>query len=317
MVEYDCDNTLEHTPAHVCTEEEHTEEKNYYKKDGGFAGITHAVSTLATVLIVAAFFPSVFALAYNFPQAHDNTSYTMSFPMIFLCVVCTVGSCMLPDLDNTKSSAESSLGFVGSILSEVFRAIAVFIQTALRTKRDDATPDPHRGFWHTSMGALLLATPVYLIGSNAKAGDGVDFFNGTLIFTVFVLSYLSICALLHKEFKKKKSKSILFQLFPYIFAALVVAIMYVTQGVEIFSYAFPVAASIFFGMMSHVFGDCHTTSGAPIFAPFTYFTRKKVWWTTRFFSISSGGEFEKNVLVKLYSLAAVIGAFGLVYNYMQ
>lgn len=287
---------------------------DYWREDGGFAGITHAVSTLATVLLVAAFFPRVFAIVYNAPEAWGDKDYTMPLPLIILCVICTVGSCMLPDLDNTKSRAESALGVFGSILSGVFRTIALFAQTTFRMKRDDANPDPHRGFWHTWMGAALLAVPVYLIGSQARSNN-FNFANGLLVFTVLVLSYLFVCTLMHKNIKNAKKRGSLAQLFPYGFAIAVVAGMYATQGAYIFSFAFPVAASIFFGMLSHVFGDCHTKSGAPIFAPFTALTHKKVWWTTRFFSLESGGEFELGVLVKLYSLAATIGAIALGLNY--
>lgn len=296
--------------------ENHTDYNREKYLDAGFAGITHALSTLATVICVAAFFPGFFALIYNLPEARGNEEYVMSIPFIILCIICTVGSCMLPDLDNTKSRAESSLGIIGTGLSSVFRASASFIQTTFRMKRDDKTPDPHRGFWHSPMGAILLAAPLYFIGSQASTSNNTNIANIVLIATVFILSYLSICTLMHKDLKRAAKKNAFASLFPYLFAAGVVGLMFLTNGIEIFSYAWPIAASVFFGMLLHTFGDCHTTSGAPIFAPFTAFTKKKVWWSTSFFAIKSGGDFEMNVLTKVYGLAATIGLIFLIVSYL-
>ena len=293
----------------------------YAAKDGAFSGITHAMSTLATVLIVSALFPTVFAYAYNLPAVlslSDNVDIQrVPIAVVLLCIVCTVGSCMLPDLDNTKSKAESSLGVFGSIASGVFRASASFIQSTFKTKYDDKSPDPHRGFWHTAMGALVLAVPFYLVGSNADNKNGVfDFFNIIVLATVFILSYLAFCVIFGDEVKKKARKNVFFSLAPYIFGGVVVFLIYSINGSDLFDYAFPIAASIFWGMMLHTFGDCHTKAGAPIFAPFTVFFKGKVWWTTRFFSIESGGEFEKDVLLKLYTVAAIVGAVALTFVYL-
>lgn len=291
----------------------------YGKKDGAFSGTTHAMSTLATVLVIAAFFPQIFSYAYNLPEilsGADVDNARMPITVVLLCIVCTVGSCMLPDLDNTKSKAESSLGIFGSLLSGIFRGSALFIQSTFRAKSDDATPNPHRGFWHTGMGALTLALPLYLVGSQANDDSGFNFFNVVLLATVFILSYLAFCTVLGDEVKKKARSNPFVSLVPYAFGAVVAFAMYSINGTALFSYAFPVAASVFWGVMLHVFGDCHTKAGAPIFSPFTVFFKGKVWWMTRFFSIESGGDFEKNVLLKLYTLAAIVGAIGLFFFYI-
>lgn len=297
---------------------EYKKNNNPYYKDAAFSGITHALSTLATVTLVAAFFPEFFGFIYNYPVAKEQDGYTVGLSMLILCILCTVGSCMLPDLDNTKSRAESSLGIVGSALSTVFRAVASFIQSTFRTSRDDSSPNPHRGFWHSPLGALTLSLPLYFVGSKAISNDNTNYANIILIATVFILSYLAICSLLHKQLssKKKGKNGALITLFPYVFAGLTVGLMFIVNGVEIFSYAWPIAASVFFGMMLHTFGDCHTTAGAPIFAPLTLITKKKVWWNTSFLSIESGGEFEMGVLTKVYGLAAIVGTIVLTVNYL-
>lgn len=289
-----------------------------YKKDHAFAGLTHALSTLATVTLVAAFFPQVFAFLFNYPEAQGKQDYSLDLSLVILCVVCTVGSCMLPDLDNTKSRAESSLGFIGSGLSAIFRTVASVVQSTIRMPKDDSTPNPHRGFWHSPLGALTLAVPLFLIGSQADSDNNVNFANIVLMLTVFMLAYLSMYAVFSKQLTKKqkaKKNSLVFKIIPYLFAFAVSGIMFFTQGVEIFSYSWPIAASVFFGMMLHTFGDCHTTSGAPIFSPLTAITKKKIWWNTSFFSIESGGEFETGVLVKIYGVAAIVGTCALVYTY--
>src|SRR5699024_12492970 len=98
------------------------------------------MSTLATVLIVSALFPTVFAYAYNLRAVlslSDNVDVQrVPIAMALLCIVCTVGSCMLPDLDNTKSKAESSLGVFGCIASAGFIASGSVIPSTFLTQSD-------------------------------------------------------------------------------------------------------------------------------------------------------------------------------------
>lgn len=282
-----------------------------HKKDRAFSSLTHGLSTYATIACLAAFVPTIFNMIYNresltTPTIMDNDT-EISILFFFICLFCTVGSCMIPDLDNSNSRAESSLGFVGSIASGVFRSIARTIQTTFRMPRDAKEPDPHRGFWHTPIGAITLATPIYFIGSGAT-GEYDNFGTIFLIVTVYVLTYLAFMCLMHNFIKKApKDKKSLYKTLPYIFSFLIIAAMLFVDNGDLFSYSWPVAFSVFMGMMLHVFGDCHTKSGAPIFSPFTAITRKKVWWTTRFFKLESGGEFERDVLVKVYLVASIIG----------
>lgn len=282
-----------------------------HEKDKAFSSLTHGLSTYATIACLAAFIPAVFNALYNresltIPTILDDNA-EISILFFFICLFCTVGSCMIPDLDNSNSRAESSLGFVGGIASGLFRSIARTIQTAFKMPRDDKEPDPHRGFWHTPMGAVALAAPVYFIGSGAT-GEYDNFGTIFLIATVYVLTYLAFMCLMHNFIKKApKDKRSLYRLLPYVFSFLVVAAMIVVDNGDLFAYSWPVAFSVFMGMMLHIFGDCHTKSGAPIFSPITAITRKKVWWTTRFFKLESGGEFERDVLVKLYLAASIIG----------
>lgn len=280
------------------------EPNNKNHSDAGFAGITHAMSTLATVTLLAALLPTVFNTIYMF----DPHTKELPFVLILVCVVCTVGSCMLPDLDNTTSRAESALGFIGSVLSGVFRGVATFMQSLIKARRDDTNIDPHRGFWHSSMGWALMAFPVWLFGSRATPDGSFTLGNAYLAGTVFMLAYLSVHAVAAPQLKKYKGKHPLVTLLtPWVFAGGMVWLVWAIGGQQVYGFALPIAMSVFMGMLLHTFGDCHTASGAPIFAPFTGLIHKKVWWSTRFFALKSGGETEMKVLLPLYSLAAGTG----------
>ena len=113
--------------------------------DAAFMGHTHVLSALGVVLTYFAF----------------THGLRTSFAAIALFTLNAAGASLANDLDNTASTSKSSLGIIGDIVSAVFRAVSRVVQTALRTRRDDATPNPHRGFFHTAVAASLIGFLVY------------------------------------------------------------------------------------------------------------------------------------------------------------
>lgn len=278
-----------------------------FRSDAGFMGVTHALSILAVSLILIAFLPDFVT----------NVLKTSDMATLALFVITAIGAGNLPDLDNTASRAKSDLGPFGVALSVIFRATSTLAQTVIRTKRDDPTPNPHRGAWHTIPAAVLLGGLVFL-GSQIKGNVSIPVVGNTTwgvvfaIFIAFVLTHLMLSTLA-KKFMDKVKKSNAAGEIVAILISLVVAVGLV-NAIPTGSSFWWLGVSIAFGMTLHVLGDCFTTAGAPIFFPITALVKGKFWWTTRFLSIKAGGPFEQYVFVPAFILISIIGAIKIAFN---
>lgn len=266
--------------------------------DRAFMGPTHALSGLAIALAIAAFFPE-FALWAGFG----------TLAVVILAALVTAGFSLIPDLDNSASTAKGAFGLVGDALSFLFIHSAIFIQSTLRTRRDDATPNPHRGFWHTIPAALLLGGLVLALTSVPGKATlpiyGEVTVSWIVAFVICMLSvHLAFAGLFGKAIKKvKKSGGVLGE-----FSALGVAL--ITTGVlfwfvphtESFWWL-GVAAAL--GVIVHILGDAFTTAGVPLLFPLSYWLKGKFWWNTRFLPIKAGGAVEKFVFLPAFALIAV------------
>ncbi len=112
----------------------------------GFMGMTHALSACALVLALIAFAPLFMEKVLGVWQ--------ISF-VALLCLA-LIGGALMPDLDNTNSSANSALGFVGDGISAVMRATAPIVKNMVHTKYDKDLDNPHRSFYHTGVSAILV-----------------------------------------------------------------------------------------------------------------------------------------------------------------
>ena len=113
--------------------------KNRIKSDDGFLGDTHAMSAVAGFLLLVLFAKDYFL----------NQGFTDNVIVLLIASFVVAGAALIPDLDNTKSTAMSVLGPVGNLLSTAMRSIATAIFYITRSRYDDKVANPHRGFWHT------------------------------------------------------------------------------------------------------------------------------------------------------------------------
>lgn len=271
-----------------------------FHKDFGFMGVTHALSVLAVSMMILAFAPSFATNVLN----TDNAVIWALF------VATAIGAGNLPDLDNTRSRAKSDLGPFGDVLSVVFRTSSSIIQTTVRTKRDDPSPNPHRGAWHTIPAALLLGFLVYM-GTRID-GDlnlpiiGATTWGGVFALVIsFVLIHLTLSTLAKKSMDKVKRSAFYGEIIAVLisFTITFVLMKFIPDGTDFWWLSVAVA----FGMTIHILGDCFTTAGAPILFPLSGFIKGKFWWTTRFLPIKAGGPFENYVFVPTFIILSIIG----------
>lgn len=263
-------------------------------------GPTHALSAVAGFLALIAFAPS----------AADKLIGTSNIWAVILAGIVTAGASLVPDLDNTSSTSRNSLGPFGALLSYIFRGSSIFLQTVIRTSRDDPEPNPHRGAWHTVPAALLLGFLTFL---GTKIGGSVTLpIIGQLswgqvfaLFISFIMCHLALSGLAADAMRSIKKSSAIGEViaFGISFAITVTIFAQIPHDIDFWWLGF----SVFFGCFIHVLGDCFTTAGAPILFPITGFTRKKkFWWTTRFTSIKAGGVVEKTIFMPAFGIICII-----------
>lgn len=278
--------------------------------DCGFMGPTHALSAVAAFLVLVAFFPDKTFSMFG----------TSNIWALVLAIAVTAGASLVPDLDNTNSTSKSSLGLLGDALSVFFRTSSAFIQTVIRLPRDDSTPNPHRGFYHTILACLILGGLVYL-GTTITAEINLPVLGATtwgMIFAV-VIAWLNIhmamAGLAKASVKRMKNKAGIFgELVAFLFSFGLTAMIFYQLPVDMDFWWLGV--SVAFGCFIHNMGDCCTTAGCPILFPLPI--KGKLWYTIRFLPIKAGGVIENVVFVPVFSLICVIsflkisGIFGLI-----
>lgn len=260
-------------------------------------GVTHAVSGIAVALAVIAFAPGF----------TTDLLGPMTAALVILITLVMAGAALLPDLDNSASSARSTMGIFGAALSSIFRGSSLALQTLIRTRKDDPTPDPHRGFWHTMPAAALMGLLVWL--GTRIPGELQLPLVGTITWGgVFALAFATLMVHLALTTVAKKYIRPLRKIPVIGEAASLLLSLIVTVALFAFlpasdSYLW-LALSVAVGMAVHDIGDAFTTAGSPILFPLTVFTRKRFWWKTRFTSMKAGGAVENYVMLPLFVLLA-------------
>lgn len=269
------------------------------RSEDGFMGYTHAISALAIVMMCLAFIPAFI------PKVVGNDNIWV----ILMFVLGTIGASMVPDLDNTKSRAKSDMGFFGVILSGFFRVSSSTIQTVIRTSKDDAEPNPHRGFWHTIPASLLLGFLAYL-ATRVKGEIDLPIFGemtwGTLFAMLIVATLVNLTlSTLFKEFMDKVRKS------PGV-GEIVAALISLSISFTLFlnipkdESFWWVGVAVAFGMIIHILGDLLTTSGVSLFAFIGVLWTGKIWWITRLTKMKAGGAAEKMLVIPVCVVLTVV-----------
>lgn len=267
--------------------------------DGGFMGTTHALSALAFFLLMISFFTEETLALLG----------TADPWVLVLALIVTAGSALIPDLDNTASTSKSSLGYLGDALSVVFRVTSTMIQSLVRMRRDDPTPNPHRGFYHTIPGALLIGGLVFA-ATRLTGGDFTAPFLGEMNFgklSALIITWLCIhmaIAGLAKDFvrKVKRKHGAVGELVNFIFSFGCAAMVWsqIPPDLDFWWLGVSVALGCFF----HSLGDCFTTSGCPILFPLPI--KGKMWWDIRFTKIKAGGVVENAIFVPVFGIICVV-----------
>ena len=141
------------------------------KDEKGFMGLTHSLSAIAFFLLLVAFFPN---FVFNTILKSNNIIVLIGATIVI------AGAALLPDFDNVKSTAISTLG---KIISKLTRASAVGIYTLTKTNRDNDKPDAHRGFWHTIVASIVVGVIVFFLCSIKT--DVKDSFLGEGVVTIY------------------------------------------------------------------------------------------------------------------------------------
>lgn len=236
--------------------------------------------------------------------------FLMSAAIVALFIGVATGSALVPDLDNSRSTVRSSLGFVGAALSSVFRASALLIQTVIRTKRDDSTPNPHRGFWHTLVGAAVLGAGA--IGLSSISLELFEFdplgtvtLGGVFYFTITtVMLHLFFAGVAKSRIKKIRKIPIVGELLSFILSMVVTAslLAFAPEGEVIW-----LGVAIAFGCAIHILGDGLTVDGVPIFFPLPVITKGKFWWKTRFAKFKADDEKLNKFIYRFSVFLIVVG----------
>ena len=255
----------------------------------GFMGMTHALSACALVLALIAFAPLFMERVLGVWQ--------ISF-VALLCLA-LVGGALMPDLDNTNSSANSALGFVGDGISAVMRATAPMVKNMVHTKYDKDLDNPHRSFYHTGASAILVGG----LGAAACAIPGIT---GKICAMVlaFVGAHVALSTLLKSSLKKAAGKSgkLLGALMPLAFSIAVVAALWFTLPKTVPYWEIGVAFGV--GWLVHILGDMCTTSGVPILWPVPI--RGKMWYDVRLLKIKAGGVVENVLFIPLFTIIIIV-----------
>jgi len=274
--------------------------KTKLKGDGGFSGYLHAVTGVFAVEI---FF--LIALLMGWGDAYLKMSY---IALIIAFALAWIGATLYPDLDNSKSTSHSAFGFIGEGLSVVFRLTSSILQTVIRTPKDDASPNPHRGFYHTLLSAGLIGFGVWMLTKLPQSFElpllgkiTLGQFFGGLFLAAMIHLFLSS---LGKKRMAKIRKGFAGELVAFLIAVVIALtlINFIPASEGYLWLGIAIAA----GGATHILGDTFTRYGTPLFFPLTVFTKKRFWWYTRFGTIESGGEIEKGIILVLSILSAVL-----------
>lgn len=266
------------------------------KDEHGFMGFTHALSAVAVVLLWFVFFPGTFRDLFS----SDNLT------VLILLVLVVSGGALMPDLDNTQSSAKSALGPIGALLSAAMRATSPIIKTLIHSKYDKDLDNPHRGFYHTALCAVIMGGIAAVLCSNLIHVDlGPISVNG--VFFALILAFVTVdmaLSVLAKPLmrKVKSAGGILGGVLGIIISLALVMVLFYFLPKDMNYMAVGIGYGL--GWLIHDIGDCFTTAGVPLLFPIPI--RGHLWWNIRFLKIKAGGVIENWVFIPLFTLTIII-----------
>lgn len=266
-----------------------------FNSNNAFMGPTHAMSGVAAFLVIAAFLPELFN------KLLPSENYFLYLGALILMT----GAALLPDFDNTTSTAISVLGIVGHTLSTAMRAIARVVYSATRSKYDKTGADPHRGFWHTILAGVSIGGLAYLALTSTKF-ISMELFDRTLTLSHLLLAvFLTIgTQLVFAIFFKKFIKQLpMGRLVGWAIGAALSLTIVVNIPADI-NYMW-VWFAISAGWITHILGDTLTTAGTPLLAPLPIKGHR--WWNVRVPPhVKANGPIEHYIFMPLFVLITLV-----------
>lgn len=274
-------------------------------------GFTHALSAVAVVAVILVFAPNFMFWVIG----------TTSIPLLVLALFTIAGGALVPDLDNTRSTAESALGPLGNAVSTCFRASSLVFQTAIRTPKDDSKPNPHRGAWHSPIFCTILAFLVYL-GAIIPHEVNIPYLNKSFtIGEIFVVLFTSTIILIGFSALFKKGMKAIRNKGGEIFGDLLAFLTSFAFTVALYSQrpdglsVMWLPASFYIGMVIHHLGDGFTTMGNPFLAPIPY--KGKCWWNFRIPPhIKAGGAAENYFFIPMFSVIILLAVIRIMWSFL-
>lgn len=273
----------------------------------GFMGKTHALLSVMLLCICMLIPINVF----------KETVWLLKDNILFFIVgiIVVVGGALLPDLDNCASSAGSTLGFMGSIMTIFMQSTSSIIWTLVHTKRERMPQTPHRYFWHTLVASAGI---ICLFWFGLPTGDTTIFqgikeetlsvFLQNHIALLFFLVFIFMAVLcgsdmilyrLIKLFKLPKMLS-------YILPVLVLIYTFTLD----FSHLRILGICIGFGYLFHCLEDFFADSGVPLLWPIP--VGGHCWYKCHFLvTCTTGGLI--NTIIDIVVLAIDIGLIALIF----
>lgn len=277
------------------------------RDERGFMGFTHALSAVAVILLWFVFFPGTFRDLFS----SDNLT------VLILLVLVVSGGALMPDLDNTQSSAKSALGPIGAALSAFMRTTSPMISTLIHGKYDKDVDNAHRGFYHTALCAVLMgALAAFLCSEAIHVTLGPIEVNG--IFFALVLAFIAVdmaLSVLAKPIMKKLKSAgggILGGVLGIIVSLVLVLALFYFLPKDMDYMAVGIGYGV--GWLIHDIGDCFTTAGVPLLFPLPI--RGHLWWDIRFLKIKAGGVIENWVFIPLFTLTIIICTIIIITSYV-
>ncbi|MEE3344043.1 MAG: metal-dependent hydrolase [Bacilli bacterium] len=264
----------------------------------GFMGRTHAL--LSILLMCLCMIIPLDIFKETFWQLKNNV-------LLFIVgLIVTVGGALLPDLDNSQSSAGCTLGPLGSICTIFMQSISSIIWTLYHGRNDKPPINQHRYFWHTTIVGIgficlfwfgLPQEDTTIISTIKEYGDILGFLqdNVSLLFFILIMFMAVLCGsdmILNKIIKKFNIPIIVNYIIPLL----------------IFIYTFTISFSdlrllgicIGFGYLFHCIEDFFADTGCPLLFPIPI--RNQVWRRCHFpITCQTGGII--NTIIDIVALA--------------
>lgn len=273
----------------------------------GFMGKTHALLSVMLLCICLLIPINVF----------EETIWKLKDDTLFFVVGLTVlvGGALLPDLDNSQSSAGSTLGFMGSMCTIFMQAISNMAWTLLHTKRERKPPTPHRYFWHTLVASIGILCMFYFgmpTGENTIIGNIKE-----KTFSIFLQEEVVVLFFIVFAFMAVLCGSNI----------IVFRLIKLFKLPKIVNYTFPIAALVYIftvdynhlrilgiciglGYLFHCLEDFFADTGVPLLWPIPLF--KQCWHRCKFFITCTTGGLA-NTIIDMIVFAVDIALIALIF----